>query len=126
MTLFIKLYDKIAPIANDDTKARELADVLVEMIEMPHQDGATKQDIAQLRIELKKEISDFRIELKKEISDLNFGFQNEISRFRLEIQKDISGLDEKISNLKTEIYKQTLITISSVVAIMAFLLKFMH
>ena len=45
MSLFIQLYEKIAPISKDETSARALADVLVDAIEGKHSDLVTKKDL---------------------------------------------------------------------------------
>ncbi len=48
-------------------------------------DPASKQDITDLRIELKQDITDLRIELKQDITDL-----------RIELKQDMSHLEERM------------------------------
>jgi hypothetical protein len=65
MSLFIQLYEKIAPIAKDEKAARELADVLADAVHGKLDDYATKADILRLEMVTKKDIEVLRIDLSK-------------------------------------------------------------
>lgn len=65
MSLFIQLYEKIAPIAKDEKAARELADVLADALDGKLDDYATRADIVRLEMVTKKDIEVLRVELSR-------------------------------------------------------------
>jgi len=66
-------------------------------------DVATKQDIQQLRQELKGEMAQLRQELREEIAQLRQHVDGEISKLRGEIAQLRQHVDSEISQLRQEI-----------------------
>ncbi|MEZ5380619.1 MAG: hypothetical protein R2754_02350 [Microthrixaceae bacterium] len=62
-----------------------------------------KGDIAELRAELKGDISDLRAELKGDIAELRTELKGDIAELRAELKGDISGLEAGFTGLRTEL-----------------------
>jgi molecular chaperone GrpE (heat shock protein) len=65
-------------------------------------DLARKQDLGELRFELKTEISELRAELKAEIAELRFELKTEISELRAETREMEQRLIARIEAAKSD------------------------
>ena len=91
-----------------------MQEIVTQQNESILKDLATKQNLADLRQELKQDISDLRQELKQDISDL-----------RQELKQDISDVRKEIAETKHETIKWfigvALAQTALIVGIMAFM-----
>jgi len=88
----------------------ELQEVKKELkIEMLDMKNELKQDISGLRSELKNDMTSLKTELKKDILGLRSELKNDMTSLKTELKKDISNLRSELKNdmtsLKTELKK---------------------
>lgn len=86
--------------------SREQATALTEALATSAQDTiATKDDVANLRSEVKADIADLRSELKADIADLRSEMKEEIAKLRTEMIELKAELKGDIADLKAELIK---------------------
>lgn len=59
---------------------------------------ATKQDLEQLRAELRTEMSELRTELRTEMSELRTELRTEMADLRMEFRTDMAGLEARLAH----------------------------
>ena len=88
-----EVYQALVDAGASEEKARAAAEAIPDMSDL-----ADKNDIAELRSELRQDIVDVRSEFKREIAEFRSEFKREIVELRSELKQDIVGL-------KADLYK---------------------
>ena len=102
-----EVYRALVDAGASEEKARAAAEAIPDMSDL-----ADKNDIAELRSELKQDIVDVRSEFKREIAELRSEFKRDIVELRSELKQDIaelrSELKQDIAELRSE-FKQDIV-----------------
>ena len=88
-----EVYRALVDAGASEEKARAAAEAIPDMSDL-----ADKNDIAELRSELRQDIVDVRSEFKREIAEFRSEFKREIVELRSELKQDIVGM-------KADLYK---------------------
>ena len=99
-----EVYRALVDAGASEEKARAAAEAIPDMSDL-----AEKNDVAELRSELKQDIGELRSELKQDIAKLRSELKQDIGELRSELKQDIaelrSELKQDIVGLKADLYK---------------------
>ncbi len=99
-----EVYQALVDAGASEEKARAAAEAIPDMSDL-----AKKNDVAELRSELKQDIADLRAELNQDIAELRSELKQDIAELRSELKQDIaelrSELKQDIVGLKADLYK---------------------
>jgi uncharacterized coiled-coil DUF342 family protein len=99
-----EVYQALVDAGASEEKARAAAEAIPDMSDL-----AEKNDVAELRSELKQDIADLRSELNQNIAELRSELKQDIAELRSELKQDIaelrSELKQDIVGLKADLYK---------------------
>jgi DNA anti-recombination protein RmuC len=99
-----EVYQALVDAGASEEKARAAAEAIPDMSDL-----AEKNDVAELRSELKQDIADLRAELNQDIAELRSELKQDIAELRSELKQDIaelrSELKQDIVGLKADLYK---------------------
>jgi uncharacterized coiled-coil DUF342 family protein len=99
-----EVYQALVDAGASEEKARAAAEAIPDMSDL-----AEKNDVAELRSELKQDIADLRSELNQDIAELRSELKQDIAELRSELKQDIaelrSELKQDIVGLKADLYK---------------------
>ena len=122
MSLIVsEVYDALVEAGTSVEKARAAAAVipvaerLVTKEELTDQTGMLREDLGQVKSELKQDISgvrsdlrhdiaDVRSELKQDISGVRSDIRHDIADVRSELKQDIARLDKRIAVLNLAVF----------------------
>ena len=100
-----EVYQALVDAGASEEKARAAAEAIPDMSDL-----AEKNDVAELRSELKQDIADLRAELNQDIAELRSELKQDIAGLRSELKQDIaslrSELKQDVVGLKADLYKQ--------------------
>lgn len=85
---------------------------------------ATKDDINKLSLTTKDDIADLRTELKEDINKVSLATKNDIASLRSELKEDINKVRNELANAKAEIIKWLFIFLIGQGATIISILKF--
>ena len=99
-----EVYQALVDAGASEEKARAAAEAIPDMSDL-----AEKNDVAELRSELKQDIADLRAELNQDIAELRSELKQDIAELRSELKQDIaslrSELKQDVVGLKADLYK---------------------
>jgi len=88
---------------------------------------ATKQDMAELRSEMKEDIAQLRSEMKQDIAELRSEMKQDMAELRSEMKQDIAQLEVKIERVRADLIRWMFIfwagQIGALIAILALFFK---
>ena len=119
-----EVYQALVDAGASEEKARAAAEAIPDMSEL-----ADKNDLAEVRSELKQDIADLRSELKRDIVELRSEFKQDIAELRSEVKQDIAELRSEVKQdivgLKADLYKHMWLMQGATIVAIVGLLKFL-
>ena len=108
MSLIVsEVYDALIEAGASEAKAKAAAGAIP-----PAERLATKEDLAEVKADLKAEIAEVKADLKAEIAEV-----------KAELKEDIAGVRTEIAGLEARLYRQLWIMAAGIVGLTVTLMK---
>ena len=107
MSMHPRAYRELREAGMEETQAEIIASHIPDWSQF-----ATKQDMAELKSELKSEF-------KQDIAELKSEFKQDIAELKSEFKQDVAGIKQNMAELKTDLMRWQWVQLGAIVALLA-------